>query len=202
MTTYSLTCINNSEQLGSFIVLQKPLGPKIPANVFSLAWFARPTHPGTKVTFNWTVDYCFVWAETGVLVPGITFCASQSAAADPYGANKVQLTADKYGATYFDNQSSDGTIGSLTIQQLANVVPNRTSVGVGMSGAGTFAVQAAPNMTAVFTPHPNYWVLFGNFDAGEVMDIQDVNEAVQVTYGGSLAARTAVMGMDNIITVS
>ncbi len=50
-----------------------------------------------------------------------------------------------------------------------------------MAGSGTFAVQAQPNMTAVFTPHPNYWVIFGNFENGDVMDIQDVTQAVEVT---------------------
>ncbi|MBV5333925.1 protein rhiA, partial [bacterium] len=71
-------------------------------------------------------------------------------------------TEDQYGATTFAGLSSAGAVGSLTVQQLSNVVPNQTSVGVGMSGSGTFAIQAAPNMTAVFTPHPNYWVVFGN----------------------------------------
>ena len=71
-----------------------------------------------------------------------------------------------------------------------------------MSGSGTFAIQAAPNMTAVFTPHPNYWVVFGNYTTGDVMDIEDVSGCQEVTYGGSLTLRTATMGLDNIITVS
>jgi hypothetical protein len=202
MTQYSLTCINNSTQLGSFAVFQKPPASQVPSNVFSLAWFARPAHPGTRVTFQWTVDYSFVWSETGILIPGITFDASEVVPADPYGQNFVQLTQDKWGASFFDGLGRNGTIGALTIQQLADVVPNRTSVGVGMSGSGTFAVQAAPNMTAVFTPHPNYWVLFGNYQAGQVMDIEDVSGEVEVTYGGSLTSRSAVLSLDNIITVS
>ncbi|MFW8642247.1 hypothetical protein ACOJBO_02920 [Rhizobium beringeri] len=68
-----------------------------------------------------------------------------------------------------------------------------------MAGSGTFAVQAAPNMTAVFTPHPNYWVMFGNFETGDVIDIEDVTGAVEVTYGGALTSRTAALGLDNLI---
>jgi hypothetical protein len=70
-----------------------------------------------------------------------------------------------------------------------------------MSGAQTFAIKAAPNMTAVFTPHPNYWVLFGNYQTGDVLEFDDVTGAVEVTYGGALTARTAVLGLDNLITV-
>jgi hypothetical protein len=202
MTQYSLTCINNSAQLGCFAIYQKAPSLTVPSNVLSLAWFARPAHPGSRVTFKWDVDYSFVWSETGILKPGISFDASEVIPADPYGSNFVQLTEDKWGATYFDGIAGTGTNGSLTIKQLGNVVPNRTSVGVGMSGSGTYIVQASPNMTAVFTPHPNYWVLFGNYQQGQVMDIEDVSGDMEVTYGGSLTSRTATLGLDNLITVA
>ncbi len=202
MTKYSLTCMNNSQLSGSFAVFQKAPPSTIPGNVFSLAWFARPTAPGSQVTFSWGLDYSFVWSETGLLQPGINFAASQAVAADPDRLNLVQLTKDKYGATTFGHANGNGALGSLTIQQLSNVAPNKTSVGIGMSGSGTFAVQAAPNMTAVFTPHPNYWVVFGNYETGDVMDIQDVTEAVEVTYGGALTSRTANLSIENLIAVS
>jgi hypothetical protein len=187
---------------GSFAVFQKPPPMTVPGNVFSLAWFARPAAASSQVTFTWGLDYSFVWSETGVLQPGIKFSATQNLSADPNGQNIVQLTLDNYGATTFANPAGTGALGSLTVQQLPNVVPNRTSVGVGMSGSGTFAVQAAPNMTAVFTPHPNYWVIFGNYTMGEVMDIEDVSSAVEVTYGGALTSRTASLSLGNVITVS
>ncbi len=201
MTTYSLTCINNSQMSGSFAVFQKPPPTTIPGNVFSLAWFARPTATFSSVTFTWELDYSFFWSESGVLQAGIKFAAQQHRPADPNGQNFVQLTKDKIGATTFDHSGNTGALGSLTIQQLPNVAPSLTSVGVGMAGSGTFAVQAAPNMTAVFTPHPNYWVIFGNYQTGEVMDIEDVSKAVEVTYGGALASRTATLGLNNVITV-
>ncbi|WP_431047223.1 hypothetical protein [Roseateles sp. L2-2] len=202
MTQYSLSCSNKSDLSGSFAVFQKPPPMTVPGNVFSLAWLAKPCHSGTTVTFEWTVDYNFVWSETGILQPGVKFKASESIAADPNGRNLVQLTMDEYGATHFQAPDDNGALGSLTIRQLNNVVPHRTSVGVGMSGAGTFAIQAAPNMTAVFTPHPNYWVLFGNFEPGDVMDIADVTNAQEVTFGGSLTSRAAVLNLDNLISVS
>lgn len=202
MTTYSLTCLNNSQLHGSFAVFQKAPPMTVPGNVFSLAWFARPAAPGSRVTFTWNLDYSFVWSETGLLQPGINFSATQVIPADPNGQNLVQLTQDSVGATTFANPSAAGALGSLTVQQLSNVAPSRTSVGIGMAGSGTFAVQAAPNMTAVFTPHPNYWVMFGNFETGDVIDIEDVTGAVEATYGGALTSRTAALGLNNLITVS
>jgi hypothetical protein len=188
--------------LGSFAVFQRAPTLTVPANVFSLAWFARPAHPNTQVTFQWTVDYSFVWSETGILKPGITFNASQNVPADPFVQNFTQLTEDAYGATYFTPPSTNGTVGSLTIQQLSNVVPNRTSVGVGMSGSGTFVVQAAPNMTAVFTPHPNYWVIFGNYQTGQVMDIENVTGEIEATFAGSLTSRTVTLQPNNILSIA
>lgn len=202
MTQYSMTCINNSQLHGSFAVFQKAPPMTVPDNVFSLAWFARPTAPGSQVTFSWSLDYSFVWAETGVLMPGVNFKASQVLSADPNGQNLINLTQDNYGATTFSGQTNSGALGSLTVNQLSNVPPNRTSVGVGMSGSGTFAIQAAPNMTAVFTPHPNYWVIFGNYQTGDVMNIEDVTGSVEVTYGGALTSRTATLGIDNIISIT
>ncbi len=202
MTNYSLTCINNSQTHGSFAIFQKAPPMTVPDNVFSLAWFARPAAPSSRVTFTWGLDYNFVWAETGQLMPGINFAASQTFPADPYGNNFIQLSKDNFDATTFLNEDDSGAVGSLTIQQLANVTPNLTSVGVGMSGSGTFAIQAAPNMTAVFTPHPNYWVIFGNYQTGDVMNIEDVTGAVEVTYGGALTSRTATLGIDNTIKIA
>ncbi|MGF9691650.1 MULTISPECIES: protein rhiA [unclassified Rhizobium] len=202
MTTYSLTCINDSQLSGSFAVFQKAPPTTTPGNVFSLAWFARPTAPNSRVTFTWGLDYSFIWSETGVLRPGINFSASQVVPADPNGLNLIQLKKDQYGATTFAGPTSGGSLGSLTVKQLSNVQPNATSVGIGMAGSGTFVVQAQPNMTAVFTPHPNYWVIFGNFETGDVIDIEDVTTAVEVTYGGAQTSRTAVLNLENMIAVS
>ncbi len=90
MTNYSLTCVNDSQLSGSFAVFQKPLPSTMPGNVFSLAWFARPAAPGSRVTFTWGLDYCFTWSETGILKPGVKFAASQVVAADTNGLNQIE----------------------------------------------------------------------------------------------------------------
>ena len=109
---------------------------------------------------------------------------------------------DDYGATCFKPPNGSGTAGALTIVQLSDIVPDRTFVGIGMSGSGTTVVQAAPNKTSVFTPHPNYWVVFGNYQAGEVIDVEDSTDAVEVTYPDGLTSRTVTIGPDDILRVS
>lgn len=56
MAQYSLTCVNNSQLAGSFVVFQKPSSVTMPGNVFTLAWLARAAHPGTSVTFLITIS--------------------------------------------------------------------------------------------------------------------------------------------------
>ena len=199
MTQYSLTGINGSSSPGSFAVFQKP--PANPVS-FPLAWLTRSATPRAEVTFTWSVDYSFVWSETGVINSGINFSGRQIIPADPDKLNYVKLTADNYGATDFKPPNGSGSTGALTIVQLSDVVPDRASVGIGMSGSGTTVVPAAPNKTAVFKLHPNYWVVFGNYQAGEVIDVEDTTGAIEVTYPDGLTSRTVTIGPDDILRVS
>ena len=201
-TQYSLTCINNSRLSASFAIFQRPPSIVAPGDVYALAWFARMSHPQTQVRFEWTVDYSFVWSETGVLQPGVTFAASQTIAADPMAENGIDLTVDSYGASYFTPPTATGEAGALTIRQLSNVVPGRTSCGIGMSGAAAYAVQAAPNITTVFKPRPNYWVVFGHLEAGQVLDFEEITGEVEVSYRGSVTSRTVTLQPDNLLSVS
>ena len=200
-SSYTLTCVNNSSLEGRFVVFQKPPG-NLNQSISVLGWFARSAHPGTQVTFRWTTDYCFVWSETGVVKPGISFEAWQIVPADPMGANSIQLAQDAYAATYFTPPTATGPRGSLMIVQPSNVSPRRTAVGIGMSGSATLVVQATPNLTTVFTPHPDYWVAFGNYFTGQVLHLEDMTGAVEVPYPAAVTSRTATLGPDNIITVA
>ena len=202
-TQYSLTLKNNSSSRGSFAVFQQPPpAHALSGTVFSLAWLTRPVDSGTQATFQWTEDHSFVASETGVLKPGVVIAAPETVAADPAGQNFIRLTADSSGAACFAPSDACGSVGSLTIEQGADVVPDRTAVGVGMSGAGTFVVQAKPNTTMVFTPHPNYWVTFGDFQPGQVMDIDNVTGAVEVTFPGATTSRTVTLQPNNILAVA
>jgi hypothetical protein len=201
-TQYSLTCINNSRLTGSFAIFQRPPPIVAPGDVYPLAWLAQTSHPQTHVTFDWTVDYSFMWSETGVLQPGITFFSSQTFAADPMGENLTDLTVDSFKASYFTPPTPGGELGALTIRQLPNVIPGLTACGIGMSGAAAYAVQAAPNITTVFKPRPNYWVAFGHFKAGQVLDLEEIAGEVEVSYRESVTSHTVTLQPDNLLVVS
>src|SRR5262249_12128575 len=56
------------------------------------------------------------------------------------------------------------------------------SVGVGMSGAGTYVVPTAKGMGIEFTPTPNYWIAFGKYTDGNVMKIRQLTSPQQIVF--------------------
>ena len=83
-TQYTLRFKNNSTLPD---VYQKNPGQDIHKNLFPLAWFSKVCNPKTTFTFKWTIDCSFVWSETGELVPGVFFDASEVKDADPANTN-------------------------------------------------------------------------------------------------------------------
>ena len=197
-TNYSLTVTNNSTQFRDLCVYQKPVDLGVP-NAMALAWLTAPAWPGTTVTFNWELDYCFVWSQTGSLKPGVTFKAQQTVAADPDNLNANQTLFDyRAGAFLFSPGNAIGTpeLGSLYIRELPSIPTGTATVGIGMSNAGVFAVEAQPNLNLVFTPHPEYWVTAGTFEQGEVLDIEQITNEAAVPYDGTFDM-TAVLTSTN-----
>ncbi|MEW6122379.1 MAG: protein rhiA [Pseudomonadota bacterium] len=199
MTKYTLRFINNSSATRSFLCYQQDPNIGVP-DVVSLAWFAKQARPGTVVDFAWTIDYSFVWSQTGVLTPGVTFIASQSVPADPAGVNKIQFDYVD-GAYGFEQPATGGSAGSLTINTSAGFPANQAAIGIGMSGSGTFAVQAYPNDNAIFTPHPQYWVAFGNFLPGQVLDITNISNPANVAFPANVYAMVATLNSDFTWTI-
>jgi len=200
-TQYSVKVTNNSSSTWDVFMYQQQPGPPSPG-VFSLAWFSMPMSPTTTATFSWDITYDFVWSQTGTLVPGVTFIAGQTWQADPVSANYVQLIEPQENLFTFNNENATGPQGSLSIWQDGKVAANAASVGIGMSGFGTFAVQAQPNTTAVFTPEPSYWIAFGSqMQQGCVLETV-VGNSSQVTFGQNVYQMNAVLGGNNLWTIS
>jgi hypothetical protein len=201
-TQYSLTVTNNSTQFQDLCIYQKAVDLGVP-NALSLAWLTAPAWPNTTVQFTWSLDYSFVWSQTGVLKPGVTFDAQQIAPADPDNLNANQILFDyRNGAFTFTPGSASGTaqLGSLYVRELSTIPTAAATVGIGMSNAGVFAVQAEPNMNLVFTPHPSYWVSAGTFQQGQVLDIEQITNEQEVDYNGTFNM-TAVLDATNLWTV-
>jgi hypothetical protein len=169
----------------------------------SLAWFTQMCNPGTSCSFYWTIDYSFVWSETGTLVPGVTFDAGQTVPASSLTSGN-QITLDYNGAFYFNPSTpSTGTpSGSLYINQTGNIPSNAASVGVGMSGAGTFAVQAQPNIDLTFTPDPEYWMAFGQYTQGLVLNTQQMSNIAAVVFPPNVYTMYVTLDAANNWTVS
>jgi hypothetical protein len=197
---YSILFANQSSNTGDVCIYQTSPNIDNP-NVMSLAWLTKAAHPTTNVKFNWSIDYDFEWAETGELVPGVVFEASQVWAANLTNQNSVRLNYLQ-GAYTFDNLSQTGEEGKLYIEESSTIPLKEASVGIGMSGKGTFAVQAQPNLNLVFTPHPTYWITFGNFIQGEVLDITEISNSLQVDFPPNVYTMVATLGQDNTWSVA
>jgi len=198
--TYSLIFQNQSTNQGSGCVYQEDPNLALP-NVLSLAWFSKVAAPNTNITFQWTIDYSFVWAETGLLIPGVMFMAGQTVPADLSTTNSITLSY--IGSAYqFANQTAGANAGSLYIREDNTVPLKMASVGIGMSGSGTFAVQAQPNYNLIFTPHPKYYITFGNFAKGQVMDTTSVTNKAEIAFPPGVTSMTAILGADNSWKVS
>ncbi len=197
---YKLRFVNNSINNWTFVCFQdQPTG--LPKNYKQLAWFAKSAAPDSNVTFEWEIDYSFVWSETGELLPGVVFDAGQTKPADLKLNNQIGYThTDDF---YFENQGKGPNPGALKIVQDDTIPTHTSSVGIGMSGAGTFVVQAEPNIDVTFTPTPNYYITFmDSMQRGEVMNITETAAVKQIVFPPNQFLATATLGPDNLWTVS
>lgn len=180
--SYNLTMKNHSTSPWVFYVYQQ-LPNVQTSNVFSLAWFASPfmVVPDADITFQWSINYSFVWGAVGTLKPGITFRAGAQVAADLVSANTTT-----FGVSPGPNLSPPAPgnpQGSLVINNTAGVPNSTYSVGIGMGNAGTFVTAAGPNLISTFTPTPTYWIAAGtNVQVGTVLDITTVTQTAQVLF--------------------
>lgn len=205
MTAYQLTFINNSPEDWTAAVYQKPpdLGDY---EVLSLAWFAKKAYTGTTVTFTWDINYNFVWAQTGQLIPGVQFTAGETVDANLTSQNSLTLDYDPSsgGAFYFLKPPKAGENNGTLYTPCTNHVPaGMASVGIGMSGFGTYVVQAEPQLQAMFTPHPNYWIVFGQYTQGLVLDITQIaGSSAEVTFPADVYHMNATLDSGNNWTIA
>ncbi len=194
--TYSVIFINNSNQSGSACLFQRP--QDVP-NAFPVAWFAKFSNPATTIRFQWTLDYSFVWAETGSLMPGVMFQPAQLWEADPNGNNTVTFTYNGF-YTFQDLQRGSNP-GTLLIKTTGMIPMRQASIGIGMSGSAICATQAQPNWNNMFPARPDYWITFGNYQQGEVLDPNRIPNAMQINFPAGVYAMTATLNADMSWTI-
>jgi hypothetical protein len=177
---YSLKVTNNSTMDGNFCVFQEVPDVNVPG-IMTLAWLSKRARSGTDVTFTWELTYSFVWSEQGELKPGVKFMASETlSGADLVNYNQVGF--DYEGTYKFKDLTQGPRSGSLHIRAGAEISPQQAAVGIGMSGVATFVVPAQPNIELYFTPHPKYYLVFGNYEQGVVIDITQTNKVAEIKF--------------------
>jgi hypothetical protein len=199
-THYELHLHNDSLQSGDFCIFQTMPDINM-SNVTSLAWLSKTASPTTRLVFQWALEYDFVWTCATGNKPGARVTACQSWPANTETNNKVLL--DKINGAYsFSKQPVSESSGSLIIEQGKNVLPQEVSVGIGMDGKGTFVLPSQPNMQVMMTPKPAYWLCFGSFEQGQVIDISRVSQrALKLDFIGQTQMSVS-FGIDNCWAVN
>lgn len=193
---YTVNFVNNSNNAGTAYMFQTD--PSATAqNASSLAWFSYPSNVGVVNTFLWSIDYSVFWSSTANLVPGVVVTSSQTLPCGVTSNNQTTLSRNDFGY-YLSAPVTGSPSGSIIILQDSKVVSNTASIGIGMSGAGTFAVPAQPNITALFTPNPTYWISFSlaPVKKGTVLITQSTNSQM-IQFPPGMTTCTATLSATN-----
>lgn len=204
---YRLTVENKSSFSGQIIIYQEaPKTNLSSSDLFSLAWLSEGIEGSSggsvnTADFEWTLDYGFVWSRKGQLREGVKFTAAGSAnveSLDP--PNRNHISFKKGNQNYTFGEITNGRKGRIEIHMEESVVQDEASVGVSMSGAGTFAIVARPRFDAWFEPHPNYIVALGSYQKGEVMDLTQLSGMYKLQFKPGKTEVTLTYGSDGVWT--
>lgn len=180
-TKYTLKVKHEGTETGDFCIYQTCDNQT--EDIRSLVWFSKRAHTDTNLRFEWAIDYGFAWSEQGILKPGVIFEASQNLDTDPkdISINTIGFTRQDNAFEFakVDEKTTHGRMGIVCDE----TIPARTaSIGISMSGQSAFACTASPNMKYTFRPHPRYWIAFGKFEEGEVIDLNRMTRKFEIRY--------------------
>lgn len=203
MSLYTMSFRNESSLFGNFCIYLRDPRQQIDPNLFTLAWLVKPCHPGTSAEFQWNIEYGLTWSETGKLGKDqVSFSCSEMRVIDPSDAENNSLGITKENNAYhFIEGVKNYPKGALGIRSDHTIPVTGLSLGITMSGQPAFALPATPNYSFCFEPHPEYWVAFGNFVPGEVIDVNTVSSAAKVAFPFGEFDRTVTFNEDNTWTV-
>ncbi len=197
---YSLTVNNQASHSAYFMVYQSDPTQWDP-NALSIAWFAKFSNPSptSKIKFSWGVDWGFSWGDTGKLQAGVRYDASETY--EPQNSNDNLITLDYNGAYLFGTPAAGQDPNRFYIQESKNIPVNSSaSVGMTMSGNTVYAVQARPNQNLTFSPHPTYYLAYGNYEEGTVIDVSTVNNPLTLVYATGVYSLSTTLNADNTWT--
>lgn len=190
---YSITVHNQASHSAYLAVFQNDPTQWSP-HAMPLAWFAKFSRPMSRIRFEWGDDIGLSWAETGELRPGMQFCASETY--DPAGDNN-QISLVYNGSYHFVNPDHGPDPSGLHLAGSASIPPrSQAAVGVTMSGSTVYVTQARPNQSLTFSPHPQYFIAYGNYEEGEVIDVSTIHNPLQLSYPAGIYALTTTLHAD------
>jgi rhizosphere induced protein len=193
---YTLVVSNQSTMPGKIVLYQQE--PNIlKTGAFALAWFAKGANTGTNAKFTWELKYNFIWSEVKEVGPGVICEASQTLDAGLQQNNTITLDKNENGYLFTGQQTDPKYAGSLIINETGLVQANEAAVGIGMSGFGTFVWPTQPNIPINVTPHPEYWIAFGDYQQQEVLDVQRMAYPKKLEYPGGRYKATVTLNADN-----
>lgn len=199
MDKFTLIFANNSTQFGSVCLFQTDPTAADP-NIMALAWLTKAAFPTTRVAITWTSDYDFFWSETGSLATGVSVESSQAWPVNPQQANHVTFTHENAAYTFTDPKLDQSHPG-LIIDETSAVPPGVARVGIAMAGAPVLLVKAQPNMTLMFSPHPKYWIAFGDYHQGQAIEFGAISNKAEVVFPPGIYTMNVTLNPDNTFTV-
>ncbi len=197
---YTVNFMNNSTNAGSVYMFQTNPGANV-QNVSSLAWFSYGSNPGTSDTFQWSIDYAMLWSSVADLIPGVVVTTSQTLPCSLSSSNQATFTHNEFG--FLLNELTTSTTAGITIIEDGTIPASMASIGIAMSGAGVFAVEAQPNLSANFDPTPTYWISFDlqPIQQGAVL-ISQGTSAQQITFGDNIFNCNVTLNQNNTWTIT
>lgn len=192
---YSVTVNNHASHSACFMVFQNDPTQWAP-NALSLAWFAQYSNPGpsSRIKFQWGVDTGFSWAETGELSPGMQFTATETC--DLAGLNN-KITLDYNRAYQFADPGRGPDPSRFYLAESPRIpLKSAAAVGVTMGGSTVYAVQARPSQNLSFSPHPKYFIAYGDYEEGEVIDVSALDNPLELPFPGGVFALTTTLNAD------
>lgn len=196
-TNFELIFKNNSSNSGDVcIFLQEPNENDLQ----SLVWLSKDANPNTTVTIQWAVDYNVVWSETEVK-NGITITSSQVLPAGIEQDNEITLTKKDDAYQFINQTTNSGLDGMITILCDNSVVANQATIGLEISGKLAISTPAIPSFSSMFTPNNQYWIAFGNFTEGEILDTETFTKAAEIDFSSGVTNMTAILNADDTWTI-
>ena len=121
--------------------------------------------------------------------------AWQAWPADPAGDNQITVTRQQRFYTFADPAKGPQP-GSIVILTDASIAPDVLSIGIGTGEMVTFVSPATPGLSRTFATDATYWIAFGDFVTGQVIEPQSIGSTVQLPFSSAVTEVVAVVDAD------